>query len=66
MSTKLNLLMEEVIEPYDNFDLEDEFDLEDDDSYLLEAHYIKEKMESERIFKYLLIFILSLLFFHSL
>ena len=60
MSGKLDLLMEEVIEPYDDFDIDGS------ESDLLEGHYRKEKMESERIFKYLLIFILSLLFYHSL
>jgi hypothetical protein len=52
MSTKLDLLMEEVIEPYDDFDLNGG---EDD---LIEGHYRKQKMESDRIFNILLIFIL--------
>lgn len=60
MSTKLNLLMEEVIEPYDDFDLEG------GESDLLEGHYIKEKMESDKYFTYLLIFILLICFITSL
>jgi len=60
MSTKLNLLIEEVIEPYDDFDLDGS------EGDLLEGHYRKEKMESEKIFTDLLIFILFIIFLSCL
>ena len=54
MSSKLDLLMDEVMEPFDDFDLNG------GESDLLEGHYRKEKMESEKKFSYLLLFILLL------
>ena len=55
MSSKLDLLMDEVMEPFDDFDLDG------GESDLLEGHYRKEKMESETIFKILLIIILFII-----
>jgi hypothetical protein len=60
MSTKLDLLMDEVMEPFDDFDLEG------GENDLLEGHYIKEKMESSKYFTNLLLFILLICFISSL
>ena len=58
MSSKLDLLMDEVMEPFDDFDLDD------GESDLLEGHYRKEKMESDGIFILLLLIILLLFAFN--
>jgi len=60
MSTKLDLLMDEVMEPFDDFDLEG------GENDLLEGHYIKEKTESSKYFTNLLLFILLICFISSL
>jgi len=60
-SKKIDLSSEEIMEPYDDYD----FDLNGNELVLLEGHYRKKRMDSEKIFKYLyiIIFIFALFTF---
>ena len=58
-SKKIDLSSEEIMEPYDDYD----FDLNDNELVLLEGHYRKKRMDSEKIFKYLYIIIIILALF---
>ena len=60
-SKKIDLSSEEIMEPYDDYD----FDLNGDESLLLEGHYRKKRMDSEKIFKYLYIIIFILAVFYT-